>query len=279
MLYIRYIIEYTIALYLYIFLSVYELIICYIKKINLNHSLNASKINYVYSPIVKNIKKINFIDINCNDIDNYIKTSEPFIIKNIPKDYFNFTENLNDDYDTVSDDKMIIKTYFFPNLKKLGSFIYNLLGKHVLYMACFSGNYKSGHAHIDAFPSYNFYYVHHGVKECWIIPPENRYYVNMKNGIDNVYIDNSANNNSWLSNIPYYYNDVVSEGEVLIFNNSKCIHKFTNMKDNNIIYTIRLSSFDADALVIKHDIFNWNMCKHFSNIVIDKLLIRDVNCL
>lgn len=147
-------------------------------------------------------------------------------------------------------------------------------------MASFAGNYKSGYAHIDAFPSYNFYYVKQGKKQVYIIPHEYTCYLNMKGGIDNIYVEyDNANNNKleWLNKVPEYYNFELETGDVLIFNNSKCIHKFTNLTNNNIIYTIRLYNTDVSTLILKNDILHYEQAYEFSNIILNGEIIKNTS--
>lgn len=66
-----------------------------------------------------------------------------------------------------------------------------------------------------------------------------------------------------------YYEFEVSEGDVLLFNNSACIHKFMNLTENPEIFTMRLFITDASPLTLKNDLFNWTGAKYFTGILMD----------
>ena len=84
-----------------------------------------------------------------------------------------------------------------------------------MYMARFAGAYTAGMGHIDAFASYNFYYVSRGRKQVYLVPrqynpsalnKEEAGKLHFVGGIDNVFIkQDSADDQSlhkWLSRVP-----------------------------------------------------------------------------
>jgi hypothetical protein len=257
----------------------------YICRSDKNVKLEKSKIKQNdQETTILEIKKIDYSEIESNmkSISESIQNSIPFILTNIPKEYFEILEtNYYSEIDIEDNQNILIfNTYLFPTLDKLSTFIKKITDMSVLYMATFQGNYKAGYAHIDSFTSYNFYYLKSGTKRVWLLPKENTQYLNMKNGIDSIYVedDNSDTNKlEWLNTTPSYYDFNLNSGEVLIFNNSNCIHKFENLTRNNMAYTIRLMSNNCNTLVLKHDIMNWEMSKHYANIILNKKINRETN--
>ena len=242
-------------------------------NISLKHS---KKKNKKQKTEILKINKIKYVDIinNNNILDDYIKKSIPIIITGTPSKYFNF---LDDKYPIDRNNKnknsIYIKEYILPELSPiLDNFITRYIKKSVMYMASFSGNYKSTYAHIDSLASYNFYYVKEGSKNVYIVPYKNTKYLNMENGIDNVFVSDDKENMSnlqWLDKVPSFYNFTVNKGDILLFNNSKCIHKFENMNGNEIVYSIRLFSNDASSLILSNDIFNSKQADHLSKILLN----------
>ena len=150
--------------------------------------------------------------------------------------------------DSAPKDKLLIDQFTMPKLGKLADWIKTNTGKGVAYMARFSGGYSGGFAHIDSFPSYNFYYMKEGRKKVYIIPRQFNPLLDLANGYDSVFVkDDTADESQleWLDRLPGYYQFEVESGDVLMFNNSACIHKFMNLTDHPTIYTVRLFSADA----------------------------------
>ena len=96
----------------------------------------------------------------------------------------------------------------------------------------------------------------------------------MDNGIDSVFVKNSGDNSNWISEVPEYYGFDLKAGEVLLFNNSHCIHQFINTTGEEVVYTIRLTCFDSSPLILCNDIFNWKQAYHFSKILVNGGLAR-----
>ena len=95
--------------------------------------------------------------------------------------------------------------------------------------------------------------------------------LNLVGGYDSVYVgDDQADDSSlgWLKTIPGYYSFEVSDGDVLLFNNSACIHKFLNLTHNPMIFTMRLVHADSSPTTLKNDCLNWQGAKYFTDIMI-----------
>ena len=90
-------------------------------------------------------------------------------------------------------------------------------------------------------------------------------------GYDSVFVkDDKADGSSlgWLDTIPGCYEFEVSEGDILLFNNSACIHKFLNLTHNPEIFTMRLVHADASPRTLYNDCLNWQGAKYFTDIMI-----------
>lgn len=268
---------------IYLTISIYSLIILIHKHMNGNyltkHSLRHTKV--LHSNIKTRIKIPKYIDYNTiiqstkhdtNVLQKYITNSIPIIITNIPTTYF---EHLRTKYPipiTFSKD-LIIKEYVLPFIgAALTYFIMKYIQKPIIYMASFSGRYKAGVAHIDSLSTYNFYYVQEGAKEVWIVPDKYTKYIDMSEGIDNVFVEKDGaelnNLEDWLYNkVPSYYHFKLQKGEVLLFNNANSIHKFSNVTGREEIYTIRLGSTNASELILRNDLCNWKQAEHYYNMV------------
>merc|ERR1739848_659555 len=70
--------------------------------------------------------------------------------------------------------QILINQYTLPGRDKLGNDLYDwikkFIGRPIIYILRFSGNYSSGFAHIDTAATYNFYYVKRGKKKGFIVP-------------------------------------------------------------------------------------------------------------
>lgn len=177
------------------------------------------------------------------------------------------------------EDKLLIDQYTFPKLGEMSKWIMHNIGKRVLYLARFSGGYKGGYAHIDSFPSYNFYFVRRGRKKVYIVPRQYNSLLKFGKGYDSVFVrddDTTGTKLEWLETIPGYWTFEVEEGDVLLFNNSACIHKFMNLTHNPEIFTMRLAHTDSSPLTLWNDCFNWTGAKYFTDIAFtSKTGVRD----
>ena len=99
----------------------------------------------------------------------------------------------------------------------------------------FQGNYKSGLAHVDLGPgTTNFYWLKRGKKDVVIAPFDVTRKLTLSTGIDNVHIPGSSGNHDYLSTLDRYYRVTLEEQSLLIFNNSGCLHHFTNIIEEGV---------------------------------------------
>lgn len=183
-----------------------------------------------------------------------MKPSQPVLIKGLDAKVFNESLSAYIPEETPAQvihggDKLHIDQFTLPSCGKMGEWIRSHLPwKPIIYMARFSGGYKGGFAHIDAFPSYNFYYVRRGRKHVYIVPRQYNPAVNFKPGYDSVYVGDDGPDDGkleWIDRLPGVYEFDVDAGDVLLFNNSASIHKFMNITHNPEIFTLRLLHGDA----------------------------------
>jgi hypothetical protein len=244
---------------------------------------NMKKTKIKNTNVPAKVRNITYLDYNeiinsKNLLKSFVESSIPVIIKNFPKNMFSddlfkdvVIQTPNDNNTPKS--KVIIKNYTFPNLGELGSFISKHFKKTVMYALVFGGGYSGAQAHIDTFMSYNFYYLKQGEKDVYIIPHEYTCYLDMTNGEESVFVgDDKPNtqNLKWLELLPEFYHFTLNEGDVLFFNNSKCIHKFSNKKGNELSCSIRLFSTDASNLIYQRDMFNWKIASSIADIFFNK---------
>lgn len=212
-------------------------------------------------------------------IKGFVRRSEPVIIKNMPKDTFSALAPGGKYHSEMSQEAMEKGTlhmniYSFPRgLGKFGRWIQEHVPKWpVLYMARFSGSYKSGYAHIDTVGTYNVYYVARGRKNVWILPRQYNHLLRFKRGYNAAFIPGSDGIGTeslwWTEKVPGVWEFDLVEGDVLIFNNTACLHKFANATKNPVIFTTRLLNLDFSPVIAKNDIFNWNQARF----VVEKML-------
>ena len=228
------------------------------KKICIDKNKNKNK-NIIYPQIVdyNDIEKIKKI----------IKKSEVAIINNVDKNFIKQLNLIIEELPKKQTDEGVINVQLIniKNLKKntVGKF-FQSINRHILYSARFSGKYVSGLPHIDMLPSFNFYIVMNGEKKINLIPQKNTKYVDLKHGIDNVYVASQ----NWLNNIPEYYDFTLKKGEMLLFNNSAMIHYFENITGREDIITIRVNNFKNVSPIVAYNQFTNNATsKHFYSIL------------
>lgn len=252
--------------FLYLYFSLYETFLL-LYNCNYNEKLNAT----IFKPqnhttILRDITRIHYNDLHKNTLSKYIDKSEPVILIGMPEFYLKEITKIHSK-EILTIDKLVLNTYIFPNLKKLSTFINNYINKKILILIHFSGKYKQGLAHLDSGSSYNFYFLKKGKKQVYIIPQEYTKYLDLQYGEDNVFVKDDKLNLLWINKLPEYYNFILNENEILIFNNVKTIHKFKNLNGDEEAYSVRLSNMDANGLVLKKNIFNYElMTKFFDNL-------------
>ena len=99
----------------------------------------------------------------------------------------------------------------------------------------FQGKYKSDLAHVNLGPgTCNFYFLKRGKKDVVIAPFEVMRKLMLSTGIDNVHIPGSSNNHDYLGDLDAHYRVLLEEQSILIFNNSGCLHHFTNIVEEGV---------------------------------------------
>ena len=167
-----------------------------------------------------------------------------------------------------------------PNIPNFKKFIKNYINKTIISMIQLNGNYESGKAHIDFVSSYNIYYQNKGKKHVIILPDNNTDYLDLHIGIDNIYVKDDKNisgNNDWLNKVPSYWSFELEQNELLIFNNSKCIHKFINITKTTEAFSIRIFHSDSSKLIRNSNILNIKTALHFAKIITTNNTIRNQN--
>ena len=162
-----------------------------------------------------------------------------------------------------------IKTSYFPSLGPFGEHMRTYWNLLTIYAARFSGTYKTGFAHMDFFASYNVYYVYTGKKRVQMIPWYHSESRPLTYGFDSAYVKGSIDDQKWHNAYPSYYEFDVSTNDILLFNSSACIHKFTNLTKYTDIVSIHTSSQYAAPIIHRGERWNWETAGYFSGIVMD----------
>eukprot|EP00518_Triparma_eleuthera_P004076 CAMPEP_0182463666 /NCGR_PEP_ID=MMETSP1319-20130603/7824_1 /TAXON_ID=172717 /ORGANISM="Bolidomonas pacifica, Strain RCC208" /LENGTH=304 /DNA_ID=CAMNT_0024663237 /DNA_START=65 /DNA_END=979 /DNA_ORIENTATION=- len=217
------------------------------------------------------IAELEASELEPSTLRGYVRRSEPCIVKNCPPAMFADLQKYSPEIPAdAPKDKLLIDQFSLPRLGSMQEWLFKYVGKRVLYLARFSGGYKGGYAHIDSFPSYNFYYVKRGRKHVYIVPRQYNPLLKLVGGYDSVFVgDDKADDSSlgWLETIPGCYEFEVGEGDILLFNNSACIHKFLNLTQNPEIFTMRLVHSDSSPTTLWNDCLNWEGAKYFTGIM------------
>lgn len=210
------------------------------------------------------------------------KESIPVIITDIDPDMIKFINNYLPR--NRSKENVLNLSYENPlNIinSKYGKWIMYQSKLPIFHSGVFFGNYKAGQAHIDTTLAYNFYFMIRGVKEVIIVPKGfekylNMYYTNQVNVKDD---DNKNNDKKWLKKLPYYYRFKLKKNELLIFNNSACIHKFFNLRDNNASLSTRVFNvlYGHSELVLFNMFTNPNTITTGTNYILNKKICNNVN--
>ena len=202
-------------------------------------------------------------------------TDIPVVVKNIPdcfKNHFLQSTKISShkNYNIkakMMNDKRTIQSKFIKWVKKVS-------GQRILYILKFSGDYNSVRTHIDTtmiFPNINYYMLLEGQKDVLIIPKGFERYINMKQGIESVYVNEVDYQNisdmPWLKKLPYYYHFTLNAGSVLVFDNTACAHKFKNMTSGNSSISVRVANLQGQIspLVIKNQATNPLVAKRLAN--------------
>jgi hypothetical protein len=260
-------------------MTLYEIINIFV-NIDKNLVLNKKKFKGLTKQLP--VDKIDFQDLSYHKVKKYIDDSIPLIITGIPNEFITDFKNYSLVENVLNNPKnnIILNQYFFPKIPKFKNFIKKYIRKTIISMIQLNGNYESGKAHIDFVSSYNIYYLHKGEKKVIIVPEQCTNYLDMNIGIDNVYVKDDINTNNrddWLKKIPSYWSFILKQNEILLFNNSKCIHKFKNICEQAEAFSIRVYHSDSSHLIRRNGILNLNSAYHFSKIITNKNLLREQN--
>lgn len=232
-------------------------------------------------PQILNVQQIDARDLTRDTLKEYVKFSRPVILNHVSPEFIESLDRFAPPPDEVlPEGRLLIQQFSLPNLGDLGRWIRHVTGMRVAYMARFTGSYASGYAHIDAFPSYNFYVMRRGSKRIRIVPRQYNHLVRWSPGFDSVFAEDDRADDDhleWLQMLPGYYDFELYEGQVLLFHNAACGHKFTNLTPKPQIFTIRLFTADASPLILKNDLFNWEGAKSFANYLLQETIIRDTS--
>jgi uncharacterized membrane protein len=198
------------------------------------------------------------------DLRHYIDNDIPVILTQVPpdialylKDHFPCAQRPNNEASSL--EEMQIVQYAMPRVGPLDTFTAQHFGQSHLTMLVFSGRYDSGLAHIDSCPTYNVYYMSRGSKKVVLVHGSMLRYVSVADGLDNVYVVHDKagwESTQWLENIPEYYQFEVHAGELLLFNNGSTVHKFGNLSDDNVGYSLRVHWNKASELIVKKNLWD-----------------------
>jgi hypothetical protein len=72
------------------------------------------------------------------------------------------------------------------------------------------------------------------IQDVVIATPQVTRELTLETGIDNIHIPGSSGNHDYLANLEHYYRVTLEEQSVLIFNNSGCLHHFTNIIEEGV---------------------------------------------
>ncbi|MEM9691040.1 MAG: hypothetical protein AAGA56_00715 [Myxococcota bacterium] len=218
-------------------------------------------------------------DIGPDTLRPYLAESRPVILTGLDQNLLEHAPRaLRARSGDLPEQRLLIDVRILPRLGSLGRWILRHTGRPAVYMARFSGSYGACIAHIDSLPSYNFYVMYRGRKRVIIVPREHNARLDLANGYDSVFVredQDDFDHLQWLDALPDYYDFELEEGEVLLFHNSACLHKFANLTASPEVYTIRLVAFDAAAQVLRNDVGNWAGAKFFARALAGKTLVRE----
>lgn len=166
---------------------------------------------------------------------------------------------------------MQMNHYFFSMMDSpTRSWIHKYTGKWVAYVIRFGGSYKTSWAHMDSTggaPTNNVYYIHRGSKKVYIVPRQYNDHLPIVGGLHNCHVATDAGDDSqmgWMDDVPVIYEADVSAGDILVFNNCACIHKFFNTSEQApVAFTMRVfSPMTASPLMLWNDMLNWKGAHH-----------------
>ena len=229
------------------------------------------------------IRKLKAEDLTPAVLQRYIAQSEPVIIKGLSKEMFadltqNFSPPVNASVnnDSAKKNQILINQHTFPGRDKLGKdlddWIKKFIGKPIVYLLRFSGNYSSGFAHIDAGATYNFYYMKQGKKKGFIVPRQYNDMLPLRPGYDSIFVPDSAGTGpdatKFLETVPGAFKFELVPGDVMLFNNAACVHKFMNASEHPEVFSIRTVNMDISPLAAANDCFHWEQAQYVAKVVL-----------
>ena len=206
-------------------------------------------------------------------IQSFMARSEPVIIKNLPNETFSALHHGGQYSPPLTEAEiktgLLINTYVFPRaLGAFGQWIRTHVQRPLLAVIRFSGNYKTSVAHIDGSPpTNNIYYLSRGRKRVWICPRQYNHLLNLKSISNSLMIPGSEPGSpyplDWIQTVPGVWAFELEAGDVLIFNNAACVHKFENLSENPEAFSARVLGIRSDGspVMAKHWILNWEQAR------------------
>jgi|AntAceMinimDraft_5_1070358.scaffolds.fasta_scaffold86932_1 hypothetical protein len=151
--------------------------------------------------------RLSALDLKPETLRAYVSRSEPVIVEGVDPELFKDLDRYAPEVPkSFPTDQLLLDAYIFPLLgTPLLAWIKAHIGRPVVYLARFSGGYKGGYAHIDTFPSYNYYYVRRGRKKVRIVPRQYNPLIEFGAGYDSMYVKADSADDSkigWLDSIP-----------------------------------------------------------------------------
>ena len=209
-------------------------------------------------------------------IQGFMSRSEPVIIKNLPEDMFSALAP--DEVNIPSlrkpgkgeKETAVFANHFYPRLGAFGEWIQKHVQKPVLYLLRLSGNYKATYAHMDGL-AYNIYYVVRGGKRVWICPRQYNHLFQIHSTDSIALVLGSygvgPESKEWIKLVPGVWHFELEQGDVLLFNNSACVHKFENTTENPEVASVRVSSNDVSPVMARHHMCNWKYARYSTTVL------------
>jgi len=203
-------------------------------------------------------------------VKEFVSRSEPLIIKNLPKELFSVFASGGPYSPPVSEElkqkgTLNMNVFLLPSLGKFSQWISEHVGKPAWNLVRFSGSYKSGYAHIDMGGTYNIYYVARGRKKVRICPRQYNHLLPFESGYNSAFIPGSHGHSPssfmYIKKVPGVWGFDLEEGDLLIFNNTACVHKFINLTKNPLIFSTRVLNLDMSPVAAKNDILNYDLAR------------------
>ena len=210
-------------------------------------------------------------------IQGFISRSEPVIIQNLPKDTFSALTP-GGQYSPPSTEakvkrgNVILVNYLWPRaLGAFGQWIQKNIQRQAYTMVRISGNYGGTPAHMDGFGD-QVYYVARGRKRVWICPRQYNHLLEFQSGANTVWIPGSGRTssdpNNWIQSVPGVWALELNAGDVLLFNNSTCVHKFENVSEDPEIFSLRMWLSNLSPVTARHHMGNWNEARYWAGLIL-----------